>query len=87
MRPRVLPEEPTSALDSELVGEVRRVIRGLAEGGRTMLIVTHEMAFAAEVSRDLSGRRADRGTGAAGEIFADPTTERCRVSVMRHLNR
>ncbi len=51
MRPKVmLFDEPTSALDPELVGEVLRVTRGLAEGGRTMLIVTHEMSFARDVS-------------------------------------
>lgn len=51
MRPRVmLFDEPTSALDPELVGEVLRVMRGLAEEGRTMLVVTHEMGFARDVS-------------------------------------
>ena len=65
MRPRALLfDEPTSALDPELVGEVLLVIRDLADEGRTMLIVTHEMAFAAEVSnaRDLPRRRPHRGT-------------------------
>ena len=53
MRPKVmLFDEPTSALDPELVGEVLRVMRGLAEEGRTMLVVTHEMSF----SRDVSSR-------------------------------
>jgi arginine:pyruvate transaminase len=51
MRPKVmLFDEPTSALDPELVGEVLRVIRSLAEEGRTMILVTHEMAFARDVS-------------------------------------
>jgi octopine/nopaline transport system ATP-binding protein len=51
MHPKVmLFDEPTSALDPELVAEVLRVIRALAEEGRTMLIVTHEMGFAREVS-------------------------------------
>ena len=51
MRPRVLLfDEPTSALDPELVGEVLKVMRDLAAEGRTMLIVTHEMAFARDVS-------------------------------------
>ncbi|RVE94407.1 ABC transporter ATP-binding protein [Sinorhizobium meliloti] len=51
MKPRVLLfDEPTSALDPELVGEVLKVMRDLAEEGRTMLIVTHEMAFARDVS-------------------------------------
>jgi octopine/nopaline transport system ATP-binding protein len=51
MHPAVmLFDEPTSALDPELVGEVLRVMRALAEEGRTMLVVTHEMAFARDVS-------------------------------------
>ena len=51
MRPQVmLFDEPTSALDPELVGEVLRVMRGLAQEGRTMLVVTHEMGFARDVS-------------------------------------
>ncbi|WP_086995529.1 ABC transporter ATP-binding protein [Rhizobium sullae] len=50
-RPKVmLFDEPTSALDPELVGEVLKVMRSLAEEGRTMLVVTHEMAFARDVS-------------------------------------
>jgi ABC-type histidine transport system ATPase subunit len=43
-------DEPTSALDPELVGEVLRVMQSLAEEGRTMLVVTHEMGFSREVS-------------------------------------
>ena len=51
MDPEVmLFDEPTSALDPELVGEVLGVMRTLAEEGRTMLVVTHEMAFAKDVS-------------------------------------
>jgi octopine/nopaline transport system ATP-binding protein len=51
MKPKVmLFDEPTSALDPELVGEVLRVMRALAEEGRTMLVVTHEMSFARDVS-------------------------------------
>ncbi|MCL4160656.1 UNVERIFIED_CONTAM: hypothetical protein GTU68_020606, partial [Idotea baltica] len=53
MKPEVmLFDEPTSALDSELVGEVLEVIRSLAEEGRTMVVVTHEMAFARDVSSE-----------------------------------
>lgn len=90
MRPRALLfDEPTSALDPELVGEVLLVIRSLAEEGRTMLIVTHEMAFAAEVSNRAifldAGLIEEQGPPA--QIFADPVTERCRSFVMRHLNR
>ncbi|ARU46044.1 amino acid ABC transporter ATP-binding protein [Corynebacterium silvaticum] len=51
MEPKLmLFDEPTSALDPELVGEVLRVMRDLAEGGMTMLVVTHEMGFAREVA-------------------------------------
>ncbi|HUN48629.1 MAG TPA: amino acid ABC transporter ATP-binding protein [Stellaceae bacterium] len=51
MNPRVmLFDEPTSALDPELIGEVLEVMRGLAQDGMTMLVVTHEMGFAAEVA-------------------------------------
>jgi polar amino acid transport system ATP-binding protein len=46
----MLFDEPTSALDPELVGEVLAVMRGLAEDGMTMMVVTHEMAFAREVA-------------------------------------
>jgi arginine/ornithine transport system ATP-binding protein len=54
MEPRVmLFDEPTSALDPELVAEVLRVMRSLAEEGRTMIVVTHEMAFARDVSRQV----------------------------------
>ena len=69
MRPKVmLFDEPTSALDPELVGEVLRVMRALAEEGRTMLVVTHEMGFARDVStpRDVPASGAGRGRRAAG---------------------
>jgi len=90
MRPRALLfDEPTSALDPELVSEVLRVIRALAAEGRTMLIVTHEMAFAADVaSRAIflaDGRIEEEGPPA--QVFSDPQTERCRQFVTRHLNR
>ncbi len=90
MRPRALLfDEPTSALDPELVGEVLLVIRGLAEEGRTMLIVTHEMAFAAEVSTRTIFLH-DGGIeeeGPPSRIFRNPESERCRQFVQRHLNR
>ena len=81
MRPDVmLFDEPTSALDPELVGEVLRVMRGLAEEGRTMLVVTHEMGFAREVSDQVmflhEGRVEERGTPAA--VFENPESERFR---------
>jgi len=78
MEPRLLLfDEPTSALDPERVNEVLGVIRGLAEEGRTMLLVTHEMHFAREVSDQLvfldQGRIAAEGT--PEDVFDDP---RCR---------
>ncbi|MGX1788190.1 amino acid ABC transporter ATP-binding protein [Bosea sp. NPDC055332] len=74
----LLFDEPTSALDPELVGEVLAVIRGLAQDGQTMLIVTHEMGFAREVSDRTvffqSGQIAE--AGASRELLARPQTER-----------
>ncbi len=90
MRPRALLfDEPTSALDPELVGEVLQVIHALADEGRTMLIVTHEMGFAAEVaSRAIfldAGVIAEEGP--SRQIFSAPETDRCRAFVRRHLDR
>ena len=81
MRPKVmLFDEPTSALDPELVGEVLRVIRQLAEEGNTMLLVTHEMRFAREVSSQVvflhQGRVEEAGPPA--QVFDNPRSERCR---------
>jgi ABC-type histidine transport system ATPase subunit len=81
MQPKVmLFDEPTSALDPELVGEVLRVIRQLAEEGNTMLMVTHEMRFAREVSNRViflhAGRVEEEGT--PEQVFDSPTSERCR---------
>ncbi len=81
MQPKVLLfDEPTSALDPELVGEVLRVMRQLADEGRTMLIVTHEMAFAREVASEViflhQGRVEEQG--APAQVFGDPKSERCR---------
>ncbi|MGM0694854.1 MAG: ABC transporter ATP-binding protein [Pseudomonadota bacterium] len=78
MEPRLLLfDEPTSALDPERVNEVLGVIRGLADEGRTMLLVTHEMHFAREVSDQLvyldQGRIACSGT--PQDVLEDP---RCR---------
>ncbi len=81
MDPAVLLfDEPTSALDPELVGEVLNVITKLAEEGRTMIVVTHEMGFARELS-DMtifldSGRIAEQG--APDRLFENPTSERLR---------
>ncbi|WP_154045312.1 amino acid ABC transporter ATP-binding protein [Vreelandella subglaciescola] len=81
MEPRVLLfDEPTSALDPERVSEVLSVIRSLADEGRTMVMVTHEMAFAQEVSDQVVF--LDRGVvGMAGtpqDIFEGSHNERCR---------
>ncbi|SUE62763.1 ABC transporter ATP-binding protein [Roseomonas gilardii] len=80
-RPEVmLFDEPTSALDPELVGEVLRVMRSLAEEGRTMLVVTHEMGFARDVSSRVvflhQGLVEEEGTPA--EIFGAGRSERLR---------
>jgi ABC-type histidine transport system ATPase subunit len=65
----LLFDEPTSALDPELVGEVLAVMRQLAKEGRTMLVVTHEIAFARDVGSEVifmaNGRIEERGTPAA----------------------
>jgi arginine/ornithine transport system ATP-binding protein len=74
----MLFDEPTSALDPELVGEVLRVMKLLAEEGRTMLVVTHEMGFAREVSNHLiflhKGCIEEQGVPA--EVLARPKSER-----------
>jgi len=90
VRPKVmLFDEPTSALDPELVGEVLKVIRSLAEEGRTMILVTHEMAFARDVSSHVAflhkGLIEEEGT--AEEVFSRPRSERCRQFVNAHQNR
>ncbi|MGN0255211.1 MAG: amino acid ABC transporter ATP-binding protein [Chordicoccus sp.] len=73
-------DEPTSALDPELTGEVLRVIRGLAEKKTTMIIVTHEMAFAREVADQVifmdGGRIIEQGP--AREVIDNPKEERTK---------
>ncbi|HSH48551.1 MAG TPA: amino acid ABC transporter ATP-binding protein [Halomonas sp.] len=81
MEPRVLLfDEPTSALDPELVSEVLGVIRDLAAEGRTMLMVTHEMSFAREVSHQVvflhHGEIEEAGT--PEQVFEHASSERCR---------
>lgn len=81
MEPQILLfDEPTSALDPELVGEVLRIIKLLAEEGRTMVLVTHEIAFAREISSEVmflhQGIVEEQGTSA--EVFGNPKSERCR---------
>jgi len=81
MEPKLmLFDEPTSALDPELVGEVLDVMRGLAESGMTMLVVTHEMGFAREVGDTLVFM--DDGVvveaGDPKQVLTDPQHERTR---------
>jgi octopine/nopaline transport system ATP-binding protein len=90
MRPKVmLFDEPTSALDPERVGEVLKVIRDLACEGRTMILVTHEMDFARDVSSKVMFLHQGRveESGSPQEIFAAPRSERCRQFVMAHKER
>jgi polar amino acid transport system ATP-binding protein len=83
----MLFDEPTSALDPELVGEVLAVMRGLAAEGMTMLVVTHEMAFAREVASRVvfmdSGVIVEQGPPAA--VFGAPREERTREFLHRVL--
>jgi len=76
----ILFDEPTSALDPELVGEVLKVMRGLAEEGRTMLVVTHEMGFAKEVSSKVMFLHQGKveENGAPEQVFTQPKSERFR---------
>ncbi len=76
----MLFDEPTSALDPELVGEVLRVMQDLAQEGRTMVVVTHEMGFAREVSNQLVF--LDKGlveeSGCPKEVLANPQSDRLK---------
>lgn len=88
MEPEVLLfDEPTSALDPEMVGEVLAVMRQLAQDGMTMVTVTHEMAFARDVSSRVifmdEGVIAEEGT--PQEIFSAPKQERTREFLSRIL--
>jgi len=88
MEPEVmLFDEATSALDPELVGEVLKVIRDLAEEGRTMLLVTHEMGFAREVASEViyihEGHIEEQGPPA--QVFENPKSERCRQFLASNL--
>jgi arginine/ornithine transport system ATP-binding protein len=81
MEPAVmLFDEPTSALDPELVGEVLRVMRSLAEEGRTMIVVTHEMGFARDVSSRVVflHKGAIEEEGPPAQVLARPQSERLR---------
>jgi octopine/nopaline transport system ATP-binding protein len=84
IEPRVmLFDEPTSALDPELVGEVLKVIRSLADEGRTMLLVTHEMKFARDVSSHVIflHKGMIEEEGAPAQVFGKPKSERCKQFV------
>jgi polar amino acid transport system ATP-binding protein len=76
----LLFDEPTSALDPELTGEVLEVIRALAAEGRTMVVVTHEVAFARAVAHEVAfmdaGVVVERGP--AAQVIDRPATERAR---------
>jgi polar amino acid transport system ATP-binding protein len=81
MEPKALLfDEPTSALDPELEQEVVRVIQALAEEGRTMLIVTHDMRMAADVSDHVVflHQGVIEEQGAPGDLFTNPQTDRLR---------
>ena len=84
----LLMDEPTSALDPEMVGEVLRVIRDLAKEGFTMVIVTHEMAFARDVSSHVifidQGVIAEQG--APAELFGNPKNQRTHDFLSRFQN-
>ena len=79
----MLFDEPTSALDPELVTEVLKVIHSIADEGRTMILVTHEMAFARDVSSKVmflhQGKVEEEG--APQKVFNNPSSERCKAFV------
>ena len=88
MRPNLLLlDEVTSALDPELVEEVLQVIKRLANQGMTMVIVTHEMAFAGDVANKVifmeDGQIKESGSPA--EILVSPSSERLKLFLSRHL--
>jgi octopine/nopaline transport system ATP-binding protein len=86
-RPQVmLFDEPTSALDPELVGEVLRVMRSLAEEGRTMLVVTHEMGFAQDVSSRVVflHKGVVEEEGPPAQVFGAPRSDRFKQFISSH---
>ena len=88
MKPKVmLFDEPTSALDPQLVDEVLTVMRDLAEEGMTMLVVTHEMSFARDVSDKVVffyGGRIEE-SGPPEKLFSDPESPQTREFLKKHL--
>ena len=89
MNPKImLFDEPTSALDPEMVGEVLKVMKDLAQEGMTMVVVTHEMGFAKDVSDRVIFM--DQGyileEGPPEEIFTAPTSDRCKEFLDKVIN-
>jgi polar amino acid transport system ATP-binding protein len=89
MKPKaMLFDEPTSALDPELVGEVLEVMKGLAREGMTMVVVTHEIAFAREVADRIV--MMDGGAiievGASASLLRFPSHERTRTFISKVLS-
>lgn len=89
MEPEViLFDEPTSALDPEFVGEVLNVMKDLAQAGMTMIVVTHEMGFAAEVANRVcfmdGGYVIEDGT--PEEVFKHPKSDRAKQFFSKILN-
>ena len=90
LQPKImLFDEPTSALDPELTGEVLNVMRDLATEGMTMVVVSHEIGFAATVAQQISF--LDQGrilfTGAPGDVFAKPRHPRLEQFLDTYLDR
>ena len=86
VRPRLLLlDEITSALDPELVGEVLAIVRGLAEGGMTILMATHEMGFAKQVADRVSFLEAGRvlESGPPEQVLGEPVEARTRAFLAR----
>ncbi|HIW99682.1 MAG TPA: amino acid ABC transporter ATP-binding protein [Candidatus Nesterenkonia stercoripullorum] len=89
MKPKLmLFDEPTSALDPETVGDVLAIMRQLAQGGMTMIVVTHEMGFAREVADRVvfmdQGRVVEEGV--AAQVISDPQQPRTQDFLRRVLN-
>ena len=84
----ILFDEPTSALDPQMVGEVLEVMRALAKDGMTMIIVTHEMAFARDVSKHVifMGNGVIVEEGAPKDIFENPKNELTKEFLSRFRN-
>ncbi len=84
----LLFDEPTSALDLDLVGEVLNVMKDLAKEGMTMIVVTHEMAFARDVADRVifmaDGYVVEEGS--AKQVMEDPKEERTKAFLSRFLN-